>query len=511
MTIKCKICDKEFEKQITNSHLKTHSITTNEYKSIHGVNSLSSEEYRNILSEKRRGEKNSNYGNKWSADLREAVSKKATMSHENGTRTPWNKGITVTDETHLQKIRYAIEKRENKYESGELVRHSTVHSEETKNLLSLRQKEYAKENPELMSARAKKARETKLSNGYFEQQHKETLESYSKKCNEFGFITDSFINNDLCILTCKACNNSHVRSIFSKIHDNMCKTCSLVGFSSYEAAIREELSKYVNTPIYTGDKTILNPLELDLYLPDYNLAIEINGLYWHSEKCGKNKWYHKYKTDKCKEKNITLIHIFEDEWIEKKEIVINRILSKLKLNKTSYARKYTVKEVDLKIARSFLNDHHIQGYGANSVYHYGLYDTENNLKAVMTFSTLSIAKGSKHIEGNFELNRFASIGNIVGGASKLFAYFIKMVNPTKIISYADLRWNTGNLYEKLGFTFTGNTMPNYFYVKGTSRIHRFKLRKQEHEPKDISEKILREQQGYYRIWDCGSSKWVWEK
>jgi hypothetical protein len=162
-------------------------------------------------------------------------------------------------------------------------------------------------------------------------------------------------------------------------------------------------------------------------------------------------------------------------------------------------------------AKEFLNLHHIQGYGSNSAYHYGLIDNESKLHAVMTFNNLSIAKGSKHIDGVYELNRYASIGNIIGGASKLMKKFITTISPTKIISYSDLRWNTGNLYEKLGFKFSGNTLPNYFYVKGLSRIHRFKLRKKENEPKDITEKELREQQGYHRIWDCGNSKWVWEK
>jgi hypothetical protein len=511
MTIQCKICQKEFNKQITNSHLKTHSISTTEYKNKFGDNSLSSEDYRNSLSEGRKGENNSNYGKKWSDIQKKELSEKVLISYKNEDRVVWNKGLQITDPNLLESIRKGTNKREEKYKNGELSRPKILHSDTTKDLLRNRQKEYANANPEEMSDRAKKAVITKKENGYFDLKKQNTQILYEKKCKDFGFTITQFLENNLCILTCNNCDSSHIRSISSKTHKNMCGQCSLTGHSRYEFKLKDEILKHVKTTILIGDKTVLNPLELDLYLPEYNIAIEINGLYWHSETCGKNKWYHKYKMDKCREKNIRLIHIFEDEWVDKQEIVIQRILSKLNLNKPKYARNFIVKEIDNKTAKEFLNLHHIQGYGSNSAYHYGLIDNESKLHAVMTFNNLSIAKGSKHIDGVYELNRYASIGNIIGGASKLMKKFITTISPTKIISYSDLRWNTGNLYEKLGFKFSGNTLPNYFYVKGLSRIHRFKLRKKENEPKDITEKELREQQGYHRIWDCGNSKWVWEK
>lgn len=53
------------------------------------------------------------------------------------------------------------------------------------------------------------------------------------------------------------------------------------------------------------NKTIIKPLELDFYIPSENIAIEFNGIYWHSEITGqKNKNYHLNKTELCEKQGI---------------------------------------------------------------------------------------------------------------------------------------------------------------------------------------------------------------
>jgi len=129
----------------------------------------------------------------------------------------------------------------------------------------------------------------------------------------------------------------------------------------------------------------------------------------------------------------------------------------------------------------------------------------------MTFSKGSISKGSKNIDGVYELSRFCSNSNyhIQGIASKLLSHFKRNYEWKEIYSYADRRWSQGNVYDKIGFELSHITKPNYFYIGGgIDRIHRFNLRKRPDEPKDIPEWVLRQGEGYHRIWDCGHYKFI---
>lgn len=502
MPVQCKICNQEFLKLITSTHLKKHNILTKEYIDIYGKDSLASQEYRQEKSKSNTGENNPNFGNKMSNESKQKISQLKL-----GTQ-PWNAGLKYT-ETSKQK--QAAKKREEKYRSGELTRHTIIMTGELKQKISKSVKAYADTNTDEIKQRAKKAVETKKEKGYYEVKRKETEKSFIKKCQDFGFLVES-VENKIAVIRCNNCNSTSSRSISSLVHQNMCPICTRVGTSNYEQQLLEELKKFVDSEVVISDRSILGNLELDFYIPKYQFAIELNGLYWHSEQLGKGRFYHKYKTDRCQEKGIQLIHIFEDEWLTKKDICIERIKSKLNLSSGRvYARNCRIKSLTNAEAYDFLTKYHIQGRGTAANFCYGLIDNNDNLQAVMTFSKLNISKGSKHIEDHYELNRYASVGNVVGGASKLFQHFLKNVQPTTVISYADLRWNTGQLYNKLGFDFVGNTLPGYWYVKGVERIHRFKLRKTQQDSVDITEKELRESQGYLRIWDCGNSKWQWTR
>ena len=252
--------------------------------------------------------------------------------------------------------------------------------------------------------------------------------------------------------------------------------------------------------------------ELDIYVPSENFAIEYNGLYWHSE-IAKDKNYHLRKTDECNSKGIRLFHIFEDEWLEKSEI-IKSMLSNIfgKTEHKIYARKCEIKEISTNDAKSFLNENHLQGYCV-SKYRLGLF-FNNELISVMTFGKSRHFVG--HNEDKMELLRFANKINInvIGGASKLFSYFIKKYNPKEIVSYADKRWSEGHLYDVLGFMKYNESKPNYYYIVGRKRIYRLKKRKsilveKYGCPKDMSEREFCLKQKWYRIYDCGCLCYIW--
>jgi len=310
-------------------------------------------------------------------------------------------------------------------------------------------------------------------------------------------------------IKCKKCNNIFINKWNNIQQGSSCPYCTIVGKSKYEIDLINFVNS-LNLKIIENDRIIIKPLELDIYISSKNIAIEFDGLYWHSENFNKNKNYHLNKTEECGKNNIKLIHIFEDEWVFKQDIVKSRLKQILGINKSKriHARKCQIREISPKTKNEFLNNFHIQGGDRSNIKLGAFYN--NELVSVMTFSHGSISKGSKNINGVWELSRFCSNSkyHIPGIASKLLTYFKRNYEWLEIFSYADRRWSKGNVYYKLGFKLEHITKPNYWYIKNQERIHRFNLRKRSDEPKDIPEWILRSKEGYHRIWDCGHLKFI---
>jgi len=268
-----------------------------------------------------------------------------------------------------------------------------------------------------------------------------------------------------------------------------------------------------------NSRKIVPPYELDIYIPKKKIAIEFNGLWWHTETFGKkSRTYHLNKTELCRKKGIRLIHIFEDEWVFKKEICKSRLLNLLGLSvRGAGARKHDIKRIEWKEASKFLEAYHLQSKGTSGGINYGSY-LDGQLVSVMTFGKRRLALGvSKDTTGSYELLRFASNGIVYPGiASRLLFRFITEHEVTSIVSYSDNRWSDGNLYQKLGFIYSHESPPSYFYVKqhDHERFHRFNFRKQIVVEKLGGNPALTEYQnmlnfGYDRIWDCGTKVWVY--
>jgi hypothetical protein len=291
-----------------------------------------------------------------------------------------------------------------------------------------------------------------------------------------------------------------------------------IGISKAESEILEFIKNNYKDEIISNSRKLLKGLEIDIYLPNLKLAIEFNGLRWHSESMGKFRNYHLYKTQKCEEIGIQLIHIFEDEWVYKKDIVKSRILNLIKSTPNKiYARKCVIKFINSTEKNLFLNKNHIQGEDKSSIRIGLIYN--NELVSIMTLGALRKVTGNKSKENSYELIRFCNKlnTNVIGGFSKLFKHFIKNYNPESIISYADRRWSIGNLYEKNNFKFIHNSQPNYWYLKHYNyREHRYKYNKQslstilpKYNPK-LSEWENMKVNKYDRIWDCGSKKYIYQ-
>lgn len=288
--------------------------------------------------------------------------------------------------------------------------------------------------------------------------------------------------------------------------------------SDAEKEIISFIRKECGLKCNSRDRTIISPYELDIYIPDKRIAIEYDGLIWHSEKFGKDKNYHLNKTELCEKQGIRLIHIFEDEWLCKQNILKEKLKYILKCDykKTKiYARNCAINEIDREDAKKFLNKNHIQGYGSGSVYLGCFYN--NELVSVMCFKQNSNKK--------WELTRFANINSkiCIGTASKLFNFFIKHYNFNEIKSFADRRWSSTleeNLYDKLGFRLESILKPDYSYVDGTGhRLHKFLCRKDrliKKYPNKGLTNIMTESEmceilKFYKLWNCGLLKYVYYK
>ena len=270
-----------------------------------------------------------------------------------------------------------------------------------------------------------------------------------------------------------------------------------------------------------SDRHILNGREIDIYIPEKNIGIEYNGNKWHTEWFAKkDKNYHLFKMEECREKGVGLITIFEDEYELHKEIVLNKLAHILKIGNEHmpklYGRKCEIKEIYSYIAEDFLNVNHIQGFVKSTLFLGAFYNEK--LVGVMSFT--------KQTDNNWELTRFATDikYNCCGVGGKLFNYFIKNYDFKEIKSFADRRWTldeNNNVYTKLGFVFHSFTKPNYTYynanVNRYKRFHKFNFRKDKLVKKypqlnpRMTETEMVKELGYDRIWDCGLIKYVYKK
>ena len=314
---------------------------------------------------------------------------------------------------------------------------------------------------------------------------------------------------------CNKCGreSTYVRSLIDRMARTndygVCHFCNnRKSVSIPERELREFLGSIYQGKISLNDRKILVGKELDILIPDAKLAIEYDGFYWHNENVVSPK-YHLEKTEACEAAGYRLIHIFEDEWKQKRSIVESRLRGILSLNDRIYARNTECREVSYEESREFLEENHIQG-SCMSKWRYGLF-YDDQLVAVMTF-------GKSRFEDGFELLRFCNKlnTNVVGGAGKLLSHF-RADHPeiVNIISYADRRWSAGGLYEKLGFKLVQNTEPSYFYIVNHQRKSRLLFQKHklvaEGADPSLSEHEIMKQKKCPRIYDCGTLKYEWSR
>lgn len=258
-----------------------------------------------------------------------------------------------------------------------------------------------------------------------------------------------------------------------------------------------------------SDRKTLASGELDILIPEKKIAIEFNGLYWHTENRGKHETYHYEKWKECKDKGIQLIQIWEDEWNEKPSLLKRMLAFKLGLmtDDKVAARKTFVADLTKTDAEVFLEENHIQGFASGSFY--------VGLKAKDTEEIVALVVLKKEPGNALNIIRYATNKNVVGGFTKLLSYAINIWKPSSFITFSDNCVSDGGLYKNNGFIADKELRPDYRYVVAGERKHKFgyRLKRFQNDPNllwesNLTEKQLADLNGISRIWDAGKIRWI---
>jgi G:T-mismatch repair DNA endonuclease (very short patch repair protein) len=301
-----------------------------------------------------------------------------------------------------------------------------------------------------------------------------------------------------------------------------CPECAVLKHnfvSKPELELFEFLTKLGFAVEQSNRKVLGNRQEIDLFIPENQFGIEFNGLYWHSESAGKGRNYHKDKYDAAKAAGVQLLQIWEDDWRDRKPVILRALAHKLgvtsrlaelypELNVVTskvFARKTSVAVLSTEDAKLFLGLNHVQGFASGS-YYLGLKDADGVVKALMVLK--------KEAGETLNIVRYATAGSVTGGFTKLLKHATKTYLPSSFITFADHTISDGGLYESHGFETDRVLSPDYMYVVGGERKHKFGYRLKRFKNDDslvwqegLTERELALLNNLPRIWDAGKTRY----
>lgn len=289
------------------------------------------------------------------------------------------------------------------------------------------------------------------------------------------------------------------------------ETTEMNGVSLPEKEVLSFVKELVKEKIETNDRKTIAPKELDVYIPNKKVAIEYNGLRFHSTQFEKGSMYHLDKTKACQEKGIRLIHVYENEWRDKQDIVKSMIASALGVyERKIYARNCEIREVtDKEAVKKLFDENHVQGAVNRYELCLGLYYKDELVQACVF--------GKQHFgrNGDIELYRMVTVKNtqVLGGFSKI----MKHCPYNKVVSYVSLRHFDAKGYYNSGWTLDHVSPPSFDIVKDKKLYSRHLFKKQQclkmfdNVTPDMTEQEMQELNGFYRIYDCGTYKVVWDR
>ena len=287
-----------------------------------------------------------------------------------------------------------------------------------------------------------------------------------------------------------------------------CPSCNCIGSSKAEDEVAAFVSTLTDSTLLRNVRDVIAPKELDIFLPEHNLAIEFNGSYWHHE-AAKGKTYHQEKKLACLAAGIDLIHIYDFLWETRGDQLRDLIASRLADCKKLFARKCTVQALTAEQTRVFCEANHVQGSTQASV-KLGLYHAGE----LVGCFTAGRSRFDKAFDWEILRICFRKGYRVLGGAGKLLNHFTRehCKAGDLVCSYTQLDWSSGRLYEALGFAEVRTTLPGYRWVHLTTKsvVARYRAQKSKlgkllgsQYKKDETEVQNMERCGYVRVFDSG--------
>lgn len=307
--------------------------------------------------------------------------------------------------------------------------------------------------------------------------------------------------------------------------------CRQCWAESYSSTGEREIGEFVESLGFTiqrNNRDALNGIEVDVFVPKANLGIEYNGCYWHSDKVEKNKRKHEFKHAVAATYGVRMMTVWDYDWLHRPAIVKRQIMHALGVSEEIRisARACVMAEITANEASTIYNEHHIQGTSRGGIVHLGLLHL-GQLVAAMTFSQGGSRRGMTN-KGEWELARYATAAIVRGGASRLFAEFVRTQAPSTVWSFSDKQHFDGGIYKMLGFINDGELSADYRIVHPytmqtwhKSLWQRKSIQKRlieigsnetfDHRTDTRTEHQMQDAAKVLRVWDAGKVRWKWSK
>lgn len=385
----------------------------------------------------------------------------AVVAHENfksGKRVAWHKGKTKETSAGLHKMSESIKKR---FKDSELKERLTSLKRLSEDEVLLRLKHHAP-SLELVS----------------------NIQQYTRD------------RHDNLVFRCKNCGDTRQRSLISALTDR-CHTCN-----PNASKDQLEISKFLRSSGIAhviSNRTEISPFELDIWSSQACIAIEYNGLYFHSERF-KDKDYHAKKSQLADTRGIRLIHVFEDEWRDRRTIVESMLLHKFGMTtRRIAARKCEIRSVSTLERQKFFNDSHLDGDAPAKVA-WGLYFNDELVSCISLRRPIN-----KKYDGAMEICRFSCstmthVSGALGKLMKVASSWCREMGYSTLMTYVDTRHGNGKGYINCGFKVIGKTANRFWWTNDVDRYDRFVFRA--NSKMGLSEQKVAEQAGVKKIWCC---------
>lgn len=469
MNITCKICKSEFEtgKKLSNHIQSVHKITSLQYTVEHFCQGT-----RPVCHSCGEETRYSSFLFKKYCQSCSLIAMKEG-GRNGGKSSSWNKGKTANEDLRILELSEKLSGSGNPFWGKK-------HSDASRDKISKSKRLQEKTIEERLLERSNELLCLTSSDEYLSRQHQ-------------------YLN-----FQCLICNKINEKTLQSFERGSLCEFCYPVTSSKWQLEIEKWLVESGHS-VVREDRTIISPKEIDIFLSEHKLGIECHGLYFHSDaKKDNNQKLHSQKAALAEKSGIKLLQIFQDEWINRQEIVKQMILYRMGIhNKSIGARKCKIVKLTSKEQRDFFAMSHLSGYSPAHIA-WGLQYED----CIIACLSLRVPRQKKWKE-RFEVSRFAiKPGYSVPGAlSRLVneaLTYSKFKEKIGIMTYVDKRVGEGRGYLSAGFLKVGETGPDYWYTDFSKRLDRFKFRAQNGK----SESCVAKENKVFKIWGAGSNIFV---